>query len=78
LKAFAAATSEWPLVRQAWMVSGDSDFLLHCEAEIIRDALSANDGDVRRTIEALGIQRKTFYDKLQRHGINRGGYISRK
>ncbi|KZS54062.1 sigma-54-dependent Fis family transcriptional regulator [Rhizobium anhuiense] len=48
------------------------------EAEIIRDTLSANDGDVRRTIEALGIPRKTFYDKLQRHGINRGGYISRK
>ncbi|MBY5346259.1 sigma-54-dependent transcriptional regulator [Rhizobium leguminosarum] len=48
------------------------------EAEIIRDALSANDGDVRRTIEALGIPRKTFYDKLQRHGINRGCYISRK
>ncbi|MGO8506366.1 helix-turn-helix domain-containing protein, partial [Rhizobium leguminosarum] len=48
------------------------------EAEIIRDALSANDGDVRRTIEALGIPRNTFYDKLQRHGINRGGYISRK
>ncbi|MBY3484452.1 sigma-54-dependent transcriptional regulator [Rhizobium laguerreae] len=48
------------------------------EAEIIRDALSANGGDVRRTIEALGIPRKTFYDKLQRHGINRGGYISRK
>ncbi|NKM72440.1 sigma-54-dependent transcriptional regulator [Rhizobium laguerreae] len=48
------------------------------EAEIIRDALSANGGDVRRTIEALGIPRKTFYDKLQRHGITRGGYISRK
>ncbi|MEH7868713.1 sigma-54 dependent transcriptional regulator [Rhizobium laguerreae] len=48
------------------------------EAEIIRDALSANGGGVRRTIEALGIPRKTFYDKLQRHGINRGGYISRK
>jgi DNA-binding Lrp family transcriptional regulator len=33
LKAFAAATTEWPMVRQAWMVSGDSDFLLHCVAE---------------------------------------------
>ena len=33
LKAFAAATGRWPLVRQAWMVSGDSDFLLHCVAE---------------------------------------------
>ena len=33
LKAFAGATGEWPMVRQAWMVSGDSDFLLHCVAE---------------------------------------------
>ncbi len=33
LKAFAAATDGWPMVRQAWMVSGDSDFLLHCVAE---------------------------------------------
>jgi DNA-binding Lrp family transcriptional regulator len=33
LKAFAAATERWPLVRQAWMVSGESDFLLHCVAE---------------------------------------------
>ncbi len=48
------------------------------EAEILRDALSANDGDVRRTIEALGIPRKTFYDKLQRHGISRSGYAAGK
>ncbi|MGE7368114.1 Lrp/AsnC family transcriptional regulator [Neorhizobium sp. NPDC001467] len=33
LKSFAAATGEWPTVRQAWMVSGDSDFLLHCVSE---------------------------------------------
>lgn len=33
LKAFAAATQGWTMVRQAWMVSGDSDFLLHCVAE---------------------------------------------
>ena len=33
LKSFALATTSWPLVRQAWMVSGDSDFLLHCVAE---------------------------------------------
>ncbi|NTZ90660.1 Lrp/AsnC family transcriptional regulator [Agrobacterium tumefaciens] len=32
LKAFAAATAGWSLVRQAWMVSGESDFLLHCIA----------------------------------------------
>jgi DNA-binding Lrp family transcriptional regulator len=32
LKAFAARTRDWPIVRRAWMVSGDSDFLLHCVA----------------------------------------------
>ncbi|MFP5076707.1 Lrp/AsnC family transcriptional regulator [Rhizobium sp. YIM 134829] len=33
LKAFSAATASWPLVRQAWLVNGDSDFLLHCVAQ---------------------------------------------
>lgn len=32
LKTFAARTRDWPIVRRAWMVSGDSDFLLHCVA----------------------------------------------
>ena len=32
LKAFADLTRNWPIVRQAWMVSGESDFLLHCVA----------------------------------------------
>ena len=32
LKAFADRTRNWPMVRRAWMVSGESDFLLHCVA----------------------------------------------
>lgn len=32
LRSFAAKTREWPIVRQAWMLSGESDFLLHCVA----------------------------------------------
>ena len=32
LKAFADLTRGWPIVRGAWMVSGESDFLLHCVA----------------------------------------------
>ena len=32
LKAFADLTRSWPIVREAWMVSGESDFLLHCVA----------------------------------------------
>lgn len=48
------------------------------EAKLIRDALGANHGDVRSTIEALGIPRKTFYDKLQRHSIDRADYAKAK
>ena len=36
LKAFADRTRNWPIVRQAWMVSGESDFLLHCVAGDLR------------------------------------------
>ena len=32
LKAFAQSTRHWAIVRDAWMVSGESDFLLHCVA----------------------------------------------
>lgn len=45
------------------------------ESEIIRQTLDRCGGDVRSTIEQLGIARKTFYDKLNRHGINRADYI---
>jgi two-component system C4-dicarboxylate transport response regulator DctD len=44
------------------------------EANLIREALEANRGDVRATLEMLGIPRKTFYDKLARHGIDRAAY----
>jgi len=51
--------------------------LEHYEAEILKEVLRAQRGDVKATIEALGIPRKTFYDKLQRHGINRADYAER-
>jgi two-component system, NtrC family, C4-dicarboxylate transport response regulator DctD len=44
------------------------------EAELIREALAATRGDVQETIEALGLPRKTFYDKLRRHGIDQTQY----
>lgn len=46
------------------------------EADTIRQVLGENAGDVRRTVEALGIPRKTFYDKLQRHGISRRDFAA--
>lgn len=58
LKAFAASTSNWSLVRQAWMVSGESDFLLHCVAsnltqfqDFVIDTLTADENvDTVRTM----------------------------
>jgi two-component system C4-dicarboxylate transport response regulator DctD len=44
------------------------------EADLIRQTLTDHAGDIRETIEALGIPRKTFYDKLQRHGIVRSDF----
>ena len=41
----------------------------HYEAQLIRDALRDHGGDVRSAIDALGVPRKTFYDKLKRYGI---------
>jgi DNA-binding Lrp family transcriptional regulator len=57
LKAFAERTRGWPIVRQAWMVSGESDFLLHCVASdlgafqrfVIEDLTSSPNVDTVRT-----------------------------
>ncbi|MGN6767304.1 MAG: Lrp/AsnC family transcriptional regulator [Rhizobiaceae bacterium] len=57
LKAFSEATRQWPLVREAWMVSGDSDFLLHCVASdlasfqsfVIEELTSTTNVDTVRT-----------------------------
>ena len=39
-------------------------------AELIRSALARHRGDVRATVEALGVPRKTLHDKLRKHGLN--------
>ncbi|MCD2182275.1 sigma-54-dependent transcriptional regulator [Rhizobium sp. GN54] len=48
------------------------------EAEIIRETLRSHGGDVQQSLAALGVPRKTFYDKLQRHGIVRSDYAGKK
>jgi two-component system C4-dicarboxylate transport response regulator DctD len=47
------------------------------EAVLIREALQATAGDIRTTMDALGIPRKTLYDKLSRHDIDPDDYRSR-
>jgi two-component system, NtrC family, C4-dicarboxylate transport response regulator DctD len=48
-----------------------ADRVSRFEASEIRAALREYDGDLRRVLEALQLPRKTFYDKLKRHGISR-------
>ncbi|MEQ1943991.1 Lrp/AsnC family transcriptional regulator [Mesorhizobium sp. VNQ89] len=57
LKTFADKTRNWPIVRSAWMVSGDSDFMLHCVASdlatfqnfVIEELTSSPNVDTVRT-----------------------------
>ena len=41
------------------------------EKAILESELARNGGSMKATYEALGLSRKTLYDKLQRHGIAR-------
>lgn len=45
------------------------------EAQQIRATLAAHRGDIKATLLELGLPRKTFYDKLQRHGISRSDFV---
>ena len=44
------------------------------EESVIRSTLLKTAGDVKATLELLGIPRKTFYDKVSRHQINLNRY----
>lgn len=44
------------------------------EADLIREALEANHGSAKKTMAALKLPSKTFYDKLNRYGIQIGNY----
>lgn len=40
------------------------------EKQLIENALAANGNSLKETYEALGISRKTLYDKMRKHGIS--------
>lgn len=48
------------------------------EAELIQEILGRYQGDAKRSMEALKLPRKTFYDKLSRHGIRISDYRGKK
>lgn len=47
-----------------------SDRVDHFERALIQHALAESGGDIRRTLEALRVPRKTLYDKIKRHQID--------
>ena len=47
------------------------DRLAEHEANIIRSELQNNHGNMKKTYESLGISRKSLYDKIQKHGIEK-------
>lgn len=55
---------------------GLSDLMADYEAELIRDALRRAGGNATQAMARLRLPRKTFYDKLTRHGIKPADYRS--
>lgn len=47
------------------------DRLERYEAEIIKNELKKNNGHMKKTYESLGISRKSLYDKIQKHKIEK-------
>lgn len=46
------------------------------EKSLIAQALKSNGGNVKATQEELGLPRKTFYDKMAKHGLSRQDFVS--
>lgn len=45
------------------------------ESEVISAELAHQKGSLRKTYEALGISRKSLYEKMQKHGLNRDQFL---
>jgi two-component system C4-dicarboxylate transport response regulator DctD len=47
----------------------------HFERALIEQALSEHGGNVTEAYAALGVPRKTFYEKMQKHGLSRRNHL---
>ena len=47
-----------------------ADYLMSCEREFLTRALDRHNGHMTHTAEALGITRKTLWEKLRRLGLS--------
>ena len=80
------ASDRTPTGLSAWAgsagtASGDagkgplSERLDAVEKSILEAELRRQGGSLKATYEALGLSRKTLYDKLQRHGLRREDFL---
>ncbi|SEO00621.1 two-component system, NtrC family, C4-dicarboxylate transport response regulator DctD [Paracoccus alcaliphilus] len=46
------------------------------EKQVIADALAAHGGSLKPVYESLGLSRKSLYEKMQKHGLDRRGFLS--
>ncbi|MEL6167813.1 MAG: sigma-54 dependent transcriptional regulator [Pseudomonadota bacterium] len=51
-----------------------SDQVANYEKALISASISAHGGRLKETYEALGLSRKTLYEKMQKHGLSRGDF----
>ncbi|MEI4487407.1 sigma-54 dependent transcriptional regulator [Frigidibacter sp. MR17.14] len=65
----ALGLSSAPEATASGEAPGLSDLVAGYEAELIREALRLAGGHATQAMERLRLPRKTFYDKLARHGI---------
>lgn len=54
------------------------DRLAAFERAILEDSLRQTGGDIPKTVRQLGLPRKTFYDKLAKHGLSARDYRPRR
>jgi two-component system C4-dicarboxylate transport response regulator DctD len=62
-------TAPGPAIRR-----GLRDRVEQYEEDLIREALASHGGDIKATVAALCVPRKTFYDKVQRYQIDTNEY----
>lgn len=48
------------------------------EKALIAASIGANEGSLKRTYESLGLSRKTLYDKMVKHGLNKQSVLTDK
>jgi len=44
------------------------------EKSLIQQALAAYNGNIKETMDSLGLPRKTLYDKMRKFGLDKADY----